>query len=68
VVNGTFVGFAVIRPDLLFSALLNPIAAAFMLEATLLMTLLAWLIWRGGPRSMSWMRFVALSLLGGADV
>jgi len=63
--NGAFVYGMVARPGALESALANPIALAFLVEAFLMMGALAYLLPRWGVTTRSKLAFVALSLLGG---
>jgi hypothetical protein len=64
VVNGAFLYSLAARPDALESALRNPLAAAFIVEALVLVGVLAWLLRRNGWSRLSWGWFVVLSLLG----
>jgi len=63
--NGAFLYGLVFRPDLLTSALTNPVAAAFIGEALLLTGAFAYLLEKWGVSRLSWGWFVALSLAGG---
>lgn len=63
--NGIFLYALVARPALLGEALGNPIALAFILEAFVLVGLLAYLMARWGVTRIGWGWFVVLSLLGG---
>ena len=63
--NGAFIYGLVARPDALGSALTNPIAVAFILEALVLMGVLAYLLGKWGVSRVHWRWFVVLSLLGG---
>ncbi len=63
--NGAFVYGMLARPGALEAALANPIALAFLLEAFLMMGVLAYLLPRWGVTTRSRLAFVALSLLGG---
>lgn len=63
--NGTFLYGMLFRPDAVAATLTNPIAAAFMLEALLLVGVLAYLLARWGVIDLHWGWFVALSLAGG---
>jgi hypothetical protein len=65
ILNGTFVWAMLTRPDALGSALANPVAAAFISEAFVLMGVLAYLLGRWNVSSVHWSGFVLLSLLGG---
>jgi hypothetical protein len=63
--NGVFVYCALFRWHDLPEALRNPVAAAFILEAFVVMGLLAWLVKRFRVGVLSWASFVVLSLIGG---
>jgi hypothetical protein len=63
VVNGAFF-YGVFHPEILRSALENPIALAFIIEALLLVVALAYLLTKWGVISLGWSWFVLLSLLG----
>ncbi len=63
-VNGTFVYAVASEPDLLSSAMANPVAAAFVVEALLLAGLLAYLLHRWRVSRVHWAWFVVLSLVG----
>lgn len=63
--NGAFVYGLVARPDALGSAITNPVAAAFIVEALVLMGVLAYLLGKWGVSQVHWGWFVVLSLLGG---
>jgi hypothetical protein len=64
-VNGLFVHGLLARPGAMAGALGNPIALAFVLEAFVLLGMLAYLLPRWGVSRRSRFAFVALSLLGG---
>ena len=63
--NGAFVYGLVARPDALGAAITNPVAAAFIVEALVLMGVFAYLLGKWGVSQMHWGWFVAMSLLGG---
>jgi len=63
-VNGAFVYGLLARPDALAAALRNPLAAAFMVEALVLVALLAYLLEKWNLSRLHWGWFVALSILG----
>lgn len=63
--NSMFVYGMLARPDAIRSTLSNPVALAFMLEALLLVGVLAYLLARWGVTRLHWGWFVALSLAGG---
>jgi hypothetical protein len=63
--NGVFVWAVASRPEALTSALRNPVAAAFMAEALVLVGVLAYLLARWRLIRMHWGWFVLLSLVGG---
>lgn len=62
-VNGAFV-VGLLQPGTFRSALANPIAAAFMGEAVLLLGMLAYLFTKWRVTRLRWPWFVLLSLLG----
>jgi hypothetical protein len=62
-INGAFL-YGLSRPGVLQQALGNPVALAFMVETTLLMGALAYLLSRWRVSRLSWPWFVLLSLLG----
>ncbi len=64
VVNGAFVYGLLLQPGALAEAVTNPIALAFMVEAVLLLGVLAYLLGRLRLSRMDWLWFVLLSLLG----
>jgi hypothetical protein len=63
--NGAFLYGMFARPDALADALANPIALAFMLEALIMVGVLAYLLGRWGVMTLHWGWFVALSFIGG---
>ncbi len=63
-VNGVFVYGLLFQPDALSMALANPLAAAFMAEALVLVGVFAYLFERWGVSRLGWRWFVFLSLLG----
>jgi hypothetical protein len=62
-VNGAFAYGLLYQPDALKAALTNPVAAAFIVEALVLVGVFAYLFERWGGR-LGWGWFVFLSLLG----
>ena len=62
--NGVFL-YGVVRSDVLIEAVENPIAVAFILEAFVLVALLAYLLERWEMSQLRWPWLVGLSLLGG---
>lgn len=62
--NGAFVYLSITRWDLVVSAMTNPIALVFIVEAFALMFLFAWLIHRQGLKAPGWLAFIIMSLLG----
>ena len=64
VVNGAFVYGMVFQPDAMTAAWTNPLAAAFMVEALVLVGVFAYLFQRWGVSRRGWGWFVLLSLLG----
>ena len=63
--NGVFVYCALFRWQELPDALRNPVAAAFIFEAFVVMGLLAWLVKRFRVGVLAWPAFIVLSLIGG---
>lgn len=63
-VNGAFLYGFIFRPALVDAAMANPVSAAFMAEAMILVALLAYLFARWGVSRIRWPWFVVLSLLG----
>jgi hypothetical protein len=63
-VNGAFLYGVAADPAALAAALRNPVSAAFMVEAVVMMIVLAWLLTRWGVTGVSRTWFVALSLIG----
>jgi hypothetical protein len=63
--NGVFVYCALFRWHDLPDALRNPVAAAFIFEAFVVMGLLAWMVRRFRIGVLPWSVFVVLSLVGG---
>jgi hypothetical protein len=63
-VNGAFIYGMVAQPGSLAAALRNPISLAFLVEATIMLGLLAYLLTKWGVNRMSAGWFVLLSLLG----
>ena len=63
-VNGAFL-FGLTRPGVLATALRNPISLAFIVEAFLMMGVLAYLLAKWGVLRVRWPWFVGLSILGG---
>ena len=63
-VNGAFVYGLLFQPDALTAAMTNPLAAAFIAEALVLVGVLAYLFERWGVSRLGWGWFVFLSLLG----
>jgi hypothetical protein len=64
VVYGAFAYGMLFEPDALEMALSNPVAAAFIVEALILVGVLAYLFERWGVSRLGWGWFVVLSLLG----
>ncbi len=63
-VNGAFAYGLLFQPDALTAAWTNPLAAAFMVEALVLVGVFAYLFERWGVSRLGWGWFVFLSLLG----
>jgi cellobiose-specific phosphotransferase system component IIC len=62
--NGAFV-YGLLHREVLQAALANPLALAFILEALLLVAVLAYLLRKWGVSRLPWGWFVVLSLSGG---
>ena len=62
--NGVFLFYLPLRPDVMTAALQNPIGLVFILEAFLMTGFVAWLISRLGLQKPVWPTFVALSVVG----
>ncbi len=62
-VNGAF-AYGLFQPGALAEALTNPLALAFILEAMVLVGVIAYLLSKWGVSRMSWQWFVILALLG----
>lgn len=62
--NGVFVYYGITAPEIFRAAHTNPVSAAFILEAVVLMVLFAWLIRRWNFRSPGWVAFVLMSMVG----
>ena len=63
-VNAAFMYGLLFQPDAMVSALTNPIALAFIVEALVLMGVFAYLLTKWGVSKLHWGWFVFLSLLG----
>ncbi len=63
--NGAFVWAMLVHPEMALSAYQNPVSAAFMVEAFILVGVLAYLLRRWRVSTVNWVWFVLLSLLGG---
>jgi Kef-type K+ transport system membrane component KefB len=63
--NAVFLYGSAANPQVLRQAVTNPVAAAFILEALLLMFVLAYLLGKWGVSRVSISGFVVLSLVGG---
>lgn len=64
VVNGAFIYGMLFHPNAALNALTNPIALAFIVEALVLMGVLAYLLAKWRVTRLHWGWFVGLSLLG----
>lgn len=65
ILNGAFFYGMLFQPDSLMASLKNPLSAAFIAEAILLVGLFAYLFARWQISRLKWGWFVVLSLLGG---
>lgn len=63
-VNGTFLYGFFFVPGAMSEAMTNPVSLAFLVEATILVVLLAYLLTKWGVSRLSWIWFVVLSALG----
>ena len=63
-INGVFLYFALLHPEVMAEAMRNPISLVFQIEAFLMMGFFAWLIARSGYRKPGWVAFVVLSIAG----
>jgi cytochrome bd-type quinol oxidase subunit 2 len=63
-INGVFLWSMTNRPDALQEAMANPVSAAFLVEALVLVLLLAWLFRKWGVSRLGWVWFVLLSFVG----
>ena len=63
-VNGAFVYGILFDPTALQAAMTNPVAAAFIVEALILVGVFAYLFCKWGVSRIAWGWFVFLSLLG----
>lgn len=61
--NGVFL-YGMTQPELVEATLANPLALAFVVEAFVLMGVLAYLMAKWGVTRLRWPWFVGLSLLG----
>lgn len=62
--NGVFLFYALLRPEVMAAALANPVSLVFILEAFLMMGFMAWLIATLGWKKPGWLAFVVLSMVG----
>lgn len=63
-VNGVFLWALAYRPDAMREAMANPIAQVFMIEALVLVGLVAWMLRKWGMTRLGWGWFVLLSFVG----
>jgi hypothetical protein len=63
--NGVFVYSALYHRETVLAALRNPVALAFIVEAFVVMGLVAWLLGRWQRNRLGWGWFVLLTLIGG---
>jgi hypothetical protein len=63
-VNGAFIYGVLAVPGSLTAALRNPVSAAFLTEALLILAALAYLLGKWGVARLSWRWFLLLALLG----
>jgi len=62
--NGVFLYYAFAEPSLVWDALANPVAAAFVGEAMLLTVVLAWVVHRLAFERLGALGFLLFSLVG----
>lgn len=62
--NGVFLYYAFLRPDVMAAAYQNPVSLVFILEAFVMIAFGAWVIARMGLERPGWLAFVAMSLIG----
>jgi hypothetical protein len=62
-VNGAFL-YGLVHAEVLRAAMANPVSLAFMVEAFVLLALLAYLLPKWGVARLHWAWFVTLALLG----
>lgn len=63
-INGVFLYFALLHPAAMVGALQNPISAVFIIEALLMTTVLAWIVWLAGAERPGYLSFIGLSIVG----
>lgn len=63
--NGAFLWALITRPDAAFAVMRDPVAAAFIVEALVMVGVLGYLFTRWKVSSVHWLWFVLLSLAGG---
>jgi hypothetical protein len=64
IINGAFLHGLLFQPGTLADAMTNPIAAAFMIEALVLVVVFAYLLSKWRVNRLAWGWFLLLSLLG----
>jgi len=62
--NGVFLFYALLRPEVMAATLQNPVSLVFILEAFLMTGLFAWLVATLGWKKPGWLAFVVLSIVG----
>lgn len=63
--NGVFLYAVFVNPRLISAALANPVSLAFVLEAFVMLGLLAYVLHRWEVSRLTWLGFVILAVLGG---
>lgn len=62
--NGVFLWYALLHPEVMAEARANPISLVFMLEAFVMVGLIAWFISKYGFKKPGWFAFIVLSMIG----
>lgn len=62
--NGVFLYYALLRPDVMTAAQQNPISLVFIVEAFVMVAFVAWLIAKLDLKRPGWLAFVVMSIIG----